>query len=148
MLDKIVINGKSLRGLIKVYPALLCLYRAFALLQEDHVADNLRSGIGAEGVIRQTDCADQLCALRNIPPHLRRFLVHGITTCEESNDSAGTHLLQRFREKVIMNREPQLLESRVIDLILPKRHIANSNIKKIMAAGRFKPRRRDFCRWV
>ena len=43
----------------------------------------------------------------------------------KSYHSAGTHLVQCFGEKVVVNTKVQLIVGFVVDLILTERHIAD-----------------------
>ena len=62
----------------QMYPVRFNLDGTVPLLQEDDIRDNIRARIGFEGVIGQTDCAQQLCPLRNVPADFRGLLVHGV----------------------------------------------------------------------
>ena len=105
--------------------------RTVPLLEKDNVRYNLGTGILFERVIRQTDRSQQLGTLGKIAAHGGILGIHGIAGGHKSYHTAGTHLIQCFGEKVIMNVEIQLVVGFVIDLILTKRHIADGKVKEV-----------------
>ena len=100
-------------------------------MEKDDVRYNLGTGILFERVIRQTDRSQQLGTLGKIAAHGGILGIHGIAGGHKSYHTAGTHLIQCFGEKVIMNVEIQLVVGFVIDLILTKRHIADGKVKEV-----------------
>ena len=77
--------------------------RAVPLLKKDDVRYHLGTGILFERVIRQTDSSQQLSTLGKIAAHGGILGVHGIAGGHKSYHTAGTHLIQCFGEKVVMN---------------------------------------------
>ena len=51
MLYKIAVEGETILGLPQLYPCGFNIHRAVTLLQENDVADNIRTSIGAESVV-------------------------------------------------------------------------------------------------
>ena len=78
-------------------------------MEKDNVRYNLGTGILFERVIRQTDRSQQLGTLGKIAAHGGILGIHGIAGGHKSYHTAGTHLIQCFGEKVIMNVEIQLV---------------------------------------
>ena len=108
------------------------------LLQKDDVGHHFRPGVGLEGVLRQADGPQQVGPLRQILAHGGILGVHGVTAGDKDHDAAGTHLVQRFGEKVVVDVEAQLVIGRVVDVVLPEGDIAHSQIVKVPLIGCFK----------
>ena len=107
-------------------------------MEEDDVRYHLGTGILFERVIRQTDSSQQLGTLGKIAAHGGILGVHGISRGHKSYHAAGTHLVQCFGEKVVMNTEIQLVVGFVVDLILTERHIADGKVKEVTPVGGLK----------
>ena len=131
VVDKIPVDGKPILRLSDLGPFRHDVQRAVPLLEEDDVRYHLGTGILFERVIRQTDRSQQLSTLGKIAAHGGILGIHGIAGGHKSYHTAGTHLIQCFGEKVIMNVEIQLVVGFVIDLILTKRHIADGKVKEV-----------------
>ena len=112
--------------------------RTVTLLQENDVRYHLGTGILFERVIGQTDRSQQLGTLGKIAAHGGILGVHGIAGGYKSYHAAGTHLVQCFGEKVVVNTEIQLVVGFVIDLILTERYIANGKVKEVTPVGGLK----------
>ena len=52
---EILVDGKAVLGLAKLYPVRLMVDGAVTLLQKDNVTDNICASVGTERIIRQTD---------------------------------------------------------------------------------------------
>ena len=131
VVDKIPVDGKPILRLSGLRPLWCNVQRTVPLLEKDDVRYHLGTSILFERVIRQTDRSQQLGTLGKIAAHGGILGVHGITGGHKSYHTAGTHLIQCFGEKVIMNVEIQLVVGFVIDLILTKRHIADGKVKEV-----------------
>ena len=138
VVDKIPVDGKSVLRLSGLSPFRHDVQRAVPLLEEDDVRYHLGTGILFERVIRQTDSSQQLSTLGKIAAHGGILGVHGISGGHKSYHAAGTHLVQCFGEKVVMNTEIQLVVSFVVDLILAERHIADGKVKEVTPVGGLK----------
>ena len=99
---------------------------------------HLGTGILFERVIRQTDSSQQFGALGKIAAHGGVLGVHGIAGGHKSYHAAGTHLVQCFGEKVVVNTKVQLVVGFVIDLILTERYIADGKVKEVTPIGGLK----------
>lgn len=109
-----------------------------SVLEEDDVRYHLGTGILFERVIRQTNSSQQLSTLSKIPAHGGILGVHSIAGGYKSHHAAGTHLVQCFGEKVVVNTEIQLVVGFVIDLILTERYIADGKVKEVTPIGGLK----------
>ena len=67
---------------------------AIPLLQEDNVQHYLRSGVGFEGGVGESDGPQKLRSLGKIPAHGRILGIQGIATGDERHHTAGTYLIQ------------------------------------------------------
>ena len=138
MLQEIAVDGKAVLVLAQMHPIGFDVDRPVTFLQEDDVRNHVCTGVGLERIVGQPDGTQQLCPLGDILADLRGLLVHGVTGCHKGDDTAGTHLVQRLGEKVVMNGKTELVISPVIDLILSKRHVADSEIIEVPALGGLK----------
>ena len=131
VVDKIPVDGKPVLRLSGLSPFRHDVQRAVPLLEEDDVRYHLGTGILFERVIRQTDSSQQLSTLGKIAAHGGILGVHGISGGHKSYHTAGTHLIQCFGKKIVMNTEIQLVVGFVVDLILTERHIADGKVKEV-----------------
>ena len=131
VVDKIPVDGKPILRLSGLSPFRHDVQRTVPLLEKDDVRHHLGTGILFERIIGQTDSSQQFSTLGKIAAHSGILGVHGIAGGHKSHHTAGTHLIQCFGEKVIMNVEIQLVVDFVIDLILTKRHIADGKVKEV-----------------
>ena len=138
VVDKIPVDGKPILCLSGLSPFRHDVQRAVPLLEEDDVRYHLGTGILFERVIRQTDSSQQFGALGKIAAHGGVLGVHGIAGGHKSYHAAGTHLVQCFGEKVVVNTKVQLVVGFVVDLILTERHIADGKVKEVTPVGGLK----------
>ena len=138
VVDKIPVDGKPILCLSGLSPFRHDVQRAVPLLEEDDVRYHLGTGILFERVIRQTDSSQQFSTLGKIAAHGGILGVHGISGGHKSYHAAGTHLVECFGEKVVMNTEIQLVVGFVVDLILTERHIADGKVKEVTPIGGLK----------
>ena len=138
VVDKIPVDGKPVLRLSGLGPFRHDVQRAVPLLEEDDVRYHLGTGILFERVIGQTDSSQQLGTLGKIAAHGGIFGVHGISGGHKSYHAAGTHLIQCFGKKIVMNTEIQLVVGFVVDLILTERYIADGKVKEVTPVGGLK----------
>ena len=138
VVDKIPVDGKPVLRLSGLGPFRHDVQRAVPLLEEDDVRYHLGTGILFERVIRQTDSSQQLGTLGKIAAHGGILGVHGISRGHKSYHTAGTHLIQCFGKKIVMNTEIQLVVGFVVDLILTERYIADGKVKEVTPIGGLK----------
>ena len=96
-----------------------------AFLQKDDVADNIGARIGTECVVWQSDCSQQIRTLRNMLPGSRILTVQRITAGDKCHNTAGPHLVDGFREEIIVDAEVQLVIRFVVDFVIAKRYVAD-----------------------
>ena len=118
VVDKIPVDGKAVLRLSGLGPLWCNVQQAVPLLEEDDVRYHLGTGILFERVIRQTDRSQQLSTLGKISAHGGILGVNGISRGHKCYHTAGTHLVQCFDKKIVMNTEIQLVVGFVGDLIL------------------------------
>ena len=71
VIDKIAVQGQSLRRLSEVYPVRFDVDRVIPLLEEDDIRHDICPGIGTESIVRQTDSPQKLRPLRKVLSYLR-----------------------------------------------------------------------------
>ena len=140
MLHKVAVDGKAVLIPPQMYPVRFNLDGTVPLLQEDDIRDNIRARIGFEGVIGKTDCAQQLCPLRDVPADFRGLLVHGVAAGDKGDHTAGAYLIECLGKEIVMNGKTEPVVSPVIDLILSERHVADGDVIEIPSVGGFKSR--------
>ena len=138
VVQEIAVDGKTVLRLSGLGPFRHDVQRAVSLLEEDDVRYHLGTGILFERVIRQTDSSQQLSTLGKIAAHSGILGVHSIAGGYKSHHAAGTHLVQCFGKKVVVNTETQLVVGFVIDLILTERYIADGKVKEVTPIGGLK----------
>ena len=94
-------------------------------LQENNVADNIRTSVGTERIIRQTDSTQQIGTFCHVLAGGAVLAVHGVAAGHKGNNAARTHLVDGFGEKVVVDRKSQLVVRLVVDLVLTKRYVAH-----------------------
>ena len=139
VVQEIAVDGKTVLRLSGLGPFRHDVQRAVPLLEEDDVRYHLGTGILFERVIRQTDSSQQLSTLGKIAAHGGILGVHSIAGGYKSHHAAGTHLVQCFGEKVVVNAEIQLVIGFIPNLILAKRYITHRQIVEIPPVGGLKP---------
>ena len=112
-------------------------------LQKQDVRDDFRARVGAKGVVRQPDRAQQFGALRDVLAHLRGLLIHRVAGSHKGDYAAGAHLIQRFGEKVVVNGKTELVVSPVVDLVIAEGHVADSKVEEVPSVRRLKARDGD-----
>ena len=138
VVDKILVDGKPVLRLSGLGPFRHDVQRSIPLLEKDDVRYHLGTGVLFERIIGQTDSSQQLGALGKIAAHGGVLGVHSIAGGHKGHHTAGTHLVQRLGEKVVVNTEIQLVVGFVVDLILTERHIADGKIKEVTAVSGLK----------
>ena len=130
MLNKVAVHQDTVFIRAELYPIQLYIHNAVTLLQNENVRHDLCSGIALEGVIRQTDSADEISSLGNILADSGVFLVHRAFACDQCHHAARTELVQGLCEEIIVNQKVVLVVPLVCHLEISKRHIADDTIKK------------------
>ena len=121
-----------------MHPIRFDLNGSVPLLKKDNIRNDIRAGVGLEGVIGKADRAEEVCALGDILPCGAVLGVHGVAGGNEGHHAARTHLLQRFCKKVVVNGKTELVKSPVADLILSKGHVAHGEVEEILPVSGFK----------
>ena len=106
-------------------------------MQEDDVCGYLRTGVGKKGIVRQTDCADQLGAFRNIFADIGILLIHRPLGGDKRHNPARAHLIERFGEKIVMDQKTVFVIPLVMDGIAAERYVADGKVKKAVRQFRF-----------
>ena len=94
-------------------------------LQENNVADNIRTSVSTERIIRQTDSPQQVSTLCHVLAGGAVLAVHGITRSHKRHNAARTHLVDGLGEKVVVDTKSQLVVRLIVDLVLTERYVAH-----------------------
>jgi len=101
-------------------------------LQEQNVRSDFRVGVFRKCTAWQADRAQQVGALGEIFAHCAVLLVQCAFGCDERDNTARSHLIQRFRKKVVVNEKIARAIPRFRQLVAAKRHIADGKVKGII----------------
>ena len=91
-----------------MHPIRLNLDSPIPLLQEDDVRNDLGARVGAKGVVRQPECAQQLRTLRDVFAHFRGLLIHCVAGGNKGDHAARAHLVDGLSEEVVVNGKTEL----------------------------------------
>ena len=122
---EILVDGKAILGFAQLHPVRLMVEGTVTFLQENNVADNIRTSVGTERIIRQTDSTQQIGTFCHVLAGGAVLAVHGVAAGHKGNNAARTHLVDGFGEKVVVDRKSQLVVRLVVDLVLTKRYVAH-----------------------
>ena len=103
MIHKVLVDGVALLRFPKVYPCRLDGNGTVALLQKQNVGDHARTRVGKKGIVRQADCPQELRPFCNVLANRRILFVHRTRRGNERHHAAGTHFVQSFGKKVVVN---------------------------------------------
>ena len=107
-------------------------------LQENNVADNVRTSVSTERIIRQTDSTQQIGTFCHVLAGGAVLAVHGVAAGHKGNYAARSDLVNGFRKEIIVDAKAKFVVRLVVDLVLTKGHVAHSEVIKITAVGGFK----------
>ena len=120
----------------QVDPVRLPVDETVAFLQEQNIRGDVRARRTFEGIIGQADRAEQVGTLGNVLTDGGILLVHGALGGHEGNDAAGTHLVQRLGEEIVVDQEVVLVIPLVGHLELTEGDVAHSGVEE--AVGQFR----------
>ena len=135
---KIAVESKSILSLPQLHPCGLDIRGAVTLLQKDNVTDNIRTSVGTERTVGQTDSTQQIGTFCHVLAGGAVLAVHSVAASDKRHHAARTHLVDGLGEKVVVDRKSQLVICLVVDLVLTERHIAHRQIVEITAVGGLK----------
>ena len=133
--DEIAVHRKPACGFAKPHPLRLGFRRCFPLLQEQDIRRDLCTRIGLERIIRQTDRAEQVCFLCKQAADMLVLLIQCAFGRDKGNDAVRLHFIQCFREEIVVDQQIVLVVPLVMQLIVPKGDIADSEIKGVVRKG-------------
>ena len=130
ILDEIAVHSDAIGIGVQMHPVRFNVRHAVPLLQEQNIAGDFRSGIALESVIGQTDSTDEVSPLCKIFANSGVLFVHRTLAGNERHNAAGSDLVQRLSEKVIMDQPMVLVIPLVQHSEIAKGHIADDHIKE------------------
>ena len=130
--DEIAVHRKPVCGFAKLSPLRLGFRRRFPLLQEQDIRRDLCTRIGLERIIRQTDRTEQVCFLCKQAADMLVLLVQCAFGCDKSNDAVRLYFIERFHKKVVVDQQIVLVIPVVMQFIVPKWDIADSEVKGVV----------------
>ena len=148
MIYEVAVHGEAVLGGVQMHPIRGNIGRMIPLLQEQDIGNNLGSGILFEGIIGQTDSTQQIGSLGNILSCIRVPGIHGIAAGHKSNHTTGTHLIQGFCKKVVVDGESQLVIGLVRNLVVAEGNVAHCQIIEIPAVSCLEASDCDICLWI
>ena len=130
MLYKVAVHRNAVLVCAEMHPIRLNIYNAVTLLQNENIRNDFRSGITLEGVIRQTDSAEQVGSLCDILADCGIFLVHCSFARNECHNAARSEFIKGLCKEVVVDQELVLVVSLVGNFEIPERHIAHNGVKE------------------
>ena len=130
VVEEVLIDLETVLILTNVHPLWKLSQRHLAALEEDDVRHDVGSRIGAESVVWQPDCAQQLATLSEIPPGTLVFRVHRVARGYKRDNAARTHLFEHLGGEVVVDAEAEAVVLWVKHLIISERHVADCNVKE------------------
>ena len=128
--DEVGVHFQPVLVGIQMYPIRFQVGHAAALLQEQNVGSDLRTGSGFERIIWQTDGTEKVGSLGNVLSDGGILLVHGALAGDECHHATGPHFVQSAGKEIVMNKKIVLVVFLIQNLERPKGHIANGHIKE------------------
>ena len=122
---EILVDGKTIFGLAQLHPIRLMVDGAVTLLQEDDVRNDIGACVRLKRIIRQTDGTQQIGTLCHVLAGGAVLAVHGVAAGDKCHNTAGPHLVDGFREEIIVDAEVQLVIRFVVDFVIAKRYVAD-----------------------
>ena len=132
VVDEITVHGDTVVIRPQLHPVWLNVHHAVTFLQEQNVRYHLRTRCRLEGIVGQTNRAQQLRPLGNVLPHVRGAFVHGVAGGNERHHAARSDLIQRLGEEIFMDRQIQPVIAPILHLELTKGNVAHRRVKKVV----------------
>ena len=145
IVHEVAVDGISVFVLAQMHPVRFDGNGTITLLQEDNIRHNLGTGIGFERIVRQTDSTKELRPFSQILSYFAARGIHGVAAGHKGQHTTGAKLIQRLGEEVVVNGKAQPVIGWVVDLILPKGNITDSQIEEVTAIRLFKTGNGDVC---
>ena len=121
-----------------MHPIRFNINRVIPFLQEDNIGHNIGSRIGFKCVVRKSDHTKKFSSLSKIFSNIWALLIHRISACNKSNDTARSYLIQSLSEEIVVNWKAKLVVWFITDFIISERHIADRYIVEIPSVSFFK----------
>ena len=148
IVHEIAVDGIPVFVLAQMHPVRFDGNGTITLLQEDNVRHDLGTGIGFERIIGESDSTKELRSFSQILSYFAALGIHGVAAGHKGQHTTGAKLIQRLGEEVVMNGKAQPVIGWVVDLILSKGNITDSQIEEVTAIRLFKTGNGDVCLWV
>ena len=132
VVDEITVHGDTVVIRPQLHPIWLNVHHAVTFLQEQDVRYHLRTRCRLEGIVGQTNRAQQLRPLGNVLPHIAGALIHSVAGGDERYYATRPHLIQRLGKEILVNRQVQPVIAPILHLELAERHITHSHIKEVI----------------
>ena len=136
VVEEILVDLEAVLSFADVYPFRQLGQGQLAPLEEYNVRDDVRTRVGAKGVVREPDRAQQLAARGEVAPDALVFGVHRVAARDECGYAARTYLVEHLGGKVVVDAETQLVVLRVKDLVVAERHVADGEVVEAGPVGR------------
>ena len=130
MIDKVTVHRYAVLVCAKMHPIRLNIYQTVTLLQDKNIRNNFRSGITLKGVVRQTNCTEQVSSLCDILTDCGVFLIHCAFARYECHNAARSQFVEGLCKEVVVDQELVLVVPLIRDFEISKRHVADNRIKE------------------
>ena len=130
MLHKIRVGGMAVRCRPEVYPGRFLQGHAVPFLEKEDVCHYACVGVPHKGVIRETDCAQKVCAPGDIPADRLVLFVHCPTGRDHRDHAAGADQVKGLCDEIVMDHEIMAVVAGIRHFVSSKGHIPDHGIKK------------------
>ena len=136
MIEEILVDRYAIFCLAHIHPFGYDVHLPFTLLQKQNIGCDSGACIGEEGVVGESNRAQQFRPLRNIAAHGGIQLVHGAFAGDECDDAARTNLVQRLGKEIVVDAEVVLVIAGIRKGIRAEGHVAHGSIEVTIREGR------------
>ena len=132
VVEEITVHGDTVVIRPQLHPVWLNVHHAVTFLQEQNIRYHLRTRCRLEGIVGQTNRAQQLRPLGNALPHVAGALVHGVAGGNERHHAARPHLIQRLGKEILVDGQVHPVIAPILHLELTKGNVAHSHVKEVV----------------
>ena len=101
-------------------------------MEKKNVGGDFGACVCLKRIVGQTDGSQEVSFLCQGFPDFAAFLVHGAFGGNKGYNAAGSHFIQCFGEKIIVDEEVLPVIAGIMDMVLPKGDIAHRQVEKIV----------------
>ena len=132
MIHKILIDRDAVLIHPQMHPVRLDILQTVALLEEQDIRRDFRTGILFKGIIRKAHCSDQIRTLCKVLSGAAVLLIHCAAGGYKSDHTAGPHLIQALCQEIVMDQEVILIIGRICHTVFTKGYITYGKVEEVI----------------